>query len=75
VRLNKLIVFQFTIAASNDNRTINWASYFISRSKGRMIIDGNTANNNRWFARYEVAQRLTLVRHRRGGIQHGGLFL
>ena len=33
VRLNKLTIFEFMITASNDNRTINWVGYFISRPK------------------------------------------
>jgi len=33
VRLNKLTILELTITANNDDRTINWISYFISRPK------------------------------------------
>ena len=38
VRLNKLIISEFTTIASNDNLTMKWVSYFISRSKYIMLI-------------------------------------
>jgi len=33
LRLNKLDISEFKTIASNDNLTLNWVSYFISRPK------------------------------------------